>query len=176
MINSNTPGYIHVYTGNGKGKTTAAIGLAVRAAGAGIRVFIAQFAKGSLCSEHRALKRFDDLITIRRYGKKTFITGTPQKSDRLSAQKGLSDAAMALKGNKYGMVVLDEACYALSAKLFKFKDLKKAIEARCPDTEVIITGRNASAELIKMADLVTEMKMLKHYYNRGVNARKGIEM
>jgi cob(I)alamin adenosyltransferase len=169
-------GYIHVYTGNGKGKTTAAIGLAIRAAGAGIKVFFAQFAKGKVCSEHIALTRLKDLITIKQYGMESFITRAPQKCDIEYARKGLAQAALAMRGAKYGVVILDEACYALSSGMISFQELKNALDEKSPGVEVIITGRNAPASLIKIADLVTEMKIKKHYYDKGVKARKGIEM
>jgi cob(I)alamin adenosyltransferase len=168
-------GYIHIYTGDGKGKTTAALGLALRAAGAGFKVWIGQFAKGIEYSEHSALKRFDDLIAIKQFGKSCFIHDRPEQEDIKMALHGLEEAKKVMTKGEYQIVILDEACIALHFNLFTVKALLKAINKRARHVEVIITGRNAPEELINAADLVTEMKEIKHYYNKGVNARDGIE-
>ncbi len=168
-------GYIHVYTGNGKGKTTAALGLALRAAGAGKKVFIAQFVKGQRYSETEAIERCFPEITLKQYGRECFIIKTPTPEDRQAARKGLEEITGILKSGKYDMVVLDEATIALYYNLFSLEELAEAIQQRKEDTELIITGRNAPAALVEMAGLVTEMKEVKHYYNNGVKARKGIE-
>jgi cob(I)alamin adenosyltransferase len=168
-------GYIQVYTGDGKGKTTAAFGLTLRAAGAGLRVWIAQFVKGYEYSEHTALKRLEDLRTIKQYGRSCFIQSKPEPEDIQLARTGLEEAEKVIISGEYQVVILDEACIAIHFKLFTTEELLKVINKRLPNCEIIITGRNASSELIDAADLVTEMKEVKHYYTKGVQARKGIE-
>ncbi|NLT35440.1 MAG: cob(I)yrinic acid a,c-diamide adenosyltransferase [Gaiellales bacterium] len=168
-------GYVQVYTGNGKGKTTAALGLAMRAAGAGLRVLFAQFIKGMDYSELAALARFSDLIEVRRYGRGCFIVGEPEEEDCRLAAAGLSDAAEALASGVYDLVVLDEANVAVFFGLFSAQDLLRVVEMRPPRVELVITGRYAPVELIDRADLVTEMVEVKHYYSKGVEARRGIE-
>ena len=168
-------GYLQVYTGNGKGKTTAAFGLAVRAAGAGMKVWIGQFAKGSEYSEHAALKLLGDIITIKQFGEPAFIRGKAAPNDIANALRGLSEAEEVMKQGKYQVVVLDEACIALHFKLFTMEQLQQAINSRAEHVEIILTGRNAPQELIDAADLVTEMKKVKHPFDEGIPARAGIE-
>jgi len=167
-------GYIHVYTGNGKGKTTAALGLALRAAGADKQVFIAQFVKGMHYSELNILPEIKN-ITLIQYGRGCFIYQKPTQEDIEAAGKGLKEVALILQKGEYDVVVLDEACIALYYTLFSFNELSLAITNRAPHVEVIVTGRYAPPELVDMADLVTEMKEIKHYYTLGVEARSGIE-
>jgi cob(I)alamin adenosyltransferase len=168
-------GYIQVYTGNGKGKTTAALGLAIRAAGAGLKVFIAQFIKMGEYSEINALKRFSDLITIEQYGRGKFIKGRPSPEDIQSAGKGLERIENIIDSREYHVVILEEANVAVTCGLFSVQDLLKIIDMKPDDLEIVITGRNAMPEIIERADLVTEMKEIKHYYHKGVTARVGIE-
>lgn len=168
-------GYVQVYTGDGKGKTTAALGLALRAAGAGLRVFIAQFMKGADNSESEALRRFDDLIDVKRHGSGQFIKEIPSEEDIEAARQGLADARRALASGEYQLVILDEANVAVHFGLFSVKDLLDLIAARPPEVELVITGRRAAWEIIEVADLVTEMVEVKHYFAQGVEARKGIE-
>ena len=168
-------GYVHVYTGDGKGKTTAALGLAVRALGAGLRVFIAQFAKGMHYSELDTIESLGDRIRVRQYGRTCFIEGEPTQEDRDCARRGLEESTEVLAGGRYDIAVLDEACIALHYRLFSTQDLLDAVRGRADGVEVVITGRRAPKELIDAADLVTEMREVKHYYARGVKARKGIE-
>ena len=168
-------GYIHVYTGNGKGKTTAAIGLAIRAAGAGKRVFIAQFVKGMHYSELDSLKRFEPDIILKQFGRDCFIKSEPVEEDIRLALNGLHEVSDLVGKNYYDMLILDEACIAIYYNLFSMNDLKRVLEKRHTGMEIIITGRYAPDELIEMADLVTEMREVKHYYNTGVQARPGIE-
>jgi cob(I)alamin adenosyltransferase len=170
-----TQGYVHVYTGSGKGKTTAAIGLAIRAAGAGMRVYIAQFVKGMHYSELDSLKRHEDLITIRQYGRDCFIRQEPVEEDIRAARKGLEEVKGVLSSGEYGMVILDEANIATRYNLFSADELIELIRSKPESVEVVITGRNADPRVIAEADLVTEMKEVKHYYHRGVQARPGIE-
>ena len=168
-------GYVHVYTGQGKGKTTAALGLALRAAGAGWKVFIAQFAKGMMYSELAALERFADLITIRQYGRQCFIYGKPDSKDIDCAERGLAECREAITSGEYPMVILDEANVATMLKLFPVEELLKLIDSRPKGVELVITGRGADPRVIDRADLVTEMREIKHYYANGVTARTGIE-
>ena len=167
-------GYVQVYTGNGKGKTTASFGLALRAAGAGKRVFIGQFVKGMHYSELDIVPKLGN-VEIRQYGRDCFIKKEPSESDIRCAKEGLAEMAEILKSGKYDVVIMDEANIALFYKLFSFEELKQAICNRAEGVEVIVTGRYAPQELIDMADLVTEMREIKHYYTKGVEARVGIE-
>ncbi len=168
-------GYVQVYTGNGKGKTTAAIGLAIRAAGAGLRVLFAQFVKGAKYSEITALERFADRITVRQYGRGCFIGRQAGPEDIDAGLRGLHDARECLQSGRYDVVILDEANIAMHYSFFTVEMLLAAIRERKAGCEVVITGRYAPQALIEEADLVTEMKEIKHYYNAGVEARTGIE-
>ena len=168
-------GYIQVYTGDGKGKTTAAIGLAIRAAGACLTVFIGQFIKGMDYAELEALKRFEDFITIKQYGSGCFIRGEPTAEDIEFARQGLREMKEIVASGKYDVVILDEANVAHYFKLFTTDDLLSVIDVKPVHVELVFTGRKAPQELIDRADLVTEMQEIKHYYERGVQARSGIE-
>jgi cob(I)alamin adenosyltransferase len=168
-------GYIHVYTGEGKGKTTAALGLAIRAIGAGHKVFLAQFIKGGKYSELNTLKRLDDLITVEQFGLGRFINGNPTESDINAARQGLKKMKTVLSSGDYKVVILDEANIAVYYNLFSPQELIELTKCKTEETELIITGRHASPAIIEEADLVTEMKAVKHYYTEGVKARVGIE-
>jgi cob(I)alamin adenosyltransferase len=166
---------VQVYTGDGKGKTTAALGLALRAAGAGLRTYIGQFVKGMKYSELESLKRFSDLITIHQYGRDCFIDKDPEKEDIQMAREGLDKAEKAMTSGKYDLIILDEATIATYYNLFSVDELLAVVEKRPEEVELVITGRRADARIIEVADLVTEMKEIKHYYQEGVQAREGIE-
>ena len=168
-------GKVHVYTGDGKGKTTAALGLSIRAAGAGLRVFIAQFIKADEYSEIKALKRFSDLITVEQFGLGGFIGGNPSSGDIEAAQKGIARVKEIISSGKYDVVVLDEANIAVKYKLFSEQDLLDIIDAKSENIELVITGRDAAPKIMDKADLVTQMKAVKHYFQNGVEARVGIE-
>ena len=168
-------GYVQVYTGNGKGKTTAMLGLTVRAVGAGLRVFIAQFVKGMKYSELEALRRFDDLVTVKQYGRDCFIVNEPTDEDIRVARQGLNEVRDILYSDTYDIVVLDEANIATWYKLFSVDELIELIENKPKNVELIITGRNADERILQHADLVTEMREYAHYYTKGVEARIGIE-
>lgn len=168
-------GFLQVYTGEGKGKTTAALGLAIRAIGAGHKVFLGQFIKGGLYSELKALKRLDDLITVEQFGLGRFMKGKPAAKDIEAARKGLANLAPIISSGDYKVVILDEANVAVHCGLFSVQELIELINCRAEETELIITGRYASPEIIERADLVTEMKEIKHYYHNGTLARVGIE-
>ncbi len=168
-------GYVQVYTGDGKGKTTAALGLALRAAGAGLRVFIGQFVKGMDYSELHALERLDDLIEVRQYGRSCFIEREPEPEDIEAARAGLAEAREEMLSGAWDVVILDEANIATHFKLFPVEELLAVIAEKPEDVELVITGRRADPRVIAAADLVTEMREVKHYYERGVKARRGIE-
>jgi len=168
-------GKVHIYTGDGKGKTTAALGLSIRAAGAGMRVFFAQFIKADEYSEIKALKRFADIITVEQFGMGGFIWDKPTREDVEAAQKGLARVREIISSDKYDLVVLDEANIAVKLELISEQDMLDIIDAKSKKTELVITGRGASAGVIEKADLVTEMKAVKHYFENGVEARVGIE-
>ena len=168
-------GPIHVYTGDGKGKTTAALGRAIQAAGAGHNVFIAQFNKKGDYSEIKALKRFSDLVTVEQYGLGRFIHGKPLPEDITAARKGLKRISSILSAGKHQLIVLDEANVAADIGLFSVQDLIDAISNQPDQTALVITGRGAQPSIIAHADIVIEMKEIKHYYQKGVLARVGIE-
>jgi cob(I)alamin adenosyltransferase len=168
-------GYVQVYTGDGKGKTTAAIGLAVRAAGAGLRVFIAQFIKSTGYNEIEALKRFDDRIICRQYGRGCWLRGEPSPEDIRLAKAGLEEVRRVILDGEYQLVILDEANVATWFKLLEVQDLLNLIDIKPERLELVLTGRRADQQLIERADLVTEMREVKHYYQQGVLARDGIE-
>ncbi len=170
-------GRIQVYTGNGKGKTTAAFGLALRAAGRGYKVYIAQFVKGMHYAELDSIRKFlSDFVTIKQYGRGCFIHGKPVQEDIDSARVGLDEVTGILASGAYDIVILDEANIAVYFELFSVEALLHAIAARQPHTEVVVTGRYAHEKLCDIADLVTEMKEIKHYYEtEKLQAREGIE-
>ncbi len=170
-------GYIQVYTGNGKGKTTAALGLALRAAGHGLRTYFGQFLKGQDYGELAAVQKLAPLVTIEQFGRKGFIhvTENPQDKDIEMARSGLQKCLAAMLSGKYQIIILDEVNVALHFRLLTVKEVLAFLDRKPQDVEVIITGRYAPAPLVKRADLVTEMKDRKHYYASGVRARRGIE-
>ena len=168
-------GYIQVYTGNGKGKTTAALGLSLRAAGAGLKVIIVQFLKSGDYSEIKALAKLSDLITIEQYGLGHFVRGKPSPEDMEAGKKGLERVRSIIADGKYDVVVIEEGNVAVTCGLFSAQDLLDAIAGKPDHMEIVITGRGAAREIIETADLVTEMKEIKHYYQKGVKARHGIE-
>ncbi|MFN2363187.1 MAG: cob(I)yrinic acid a,c-diamide adenosyltransferase [Halarsenatibacteraceae bacterium] len=165
---------VHVYTGEGKGKTTAAIGLAIRAAGAGKSVFIGQFVKGMEYSEIKMINKINE-IKLKQYGRGCFIKGDPEAEDIKAARDGLNEIEQILISGEYELVILDEANIATYYNLFSVDKLISVIENRAENVEVVITGRKADNKLIEYADLVTNMEEIKHYYHNGVKARKGIE-
>lgn len=170
-------GYIQVYTGNGKGKTTAALGLAVRAAGHKEKTFIGQFLKGQDYGELDAVKNFSPLIIIEQFGRKGFfhVTKEPDKKDIQRARKGLEKCQKAMLSGKYRIIVLDEINVTVYFNLLSEKDIHSFLDQKPKDVEIILTGRYAPESFLERADLITEMKEVKHYYEKGIQARKGIE-
>ncbi|MDD9302155.1 MAG: cob(I)yrinic acid a,c-diamide adenosyltransferase [Desulfobacter sp.] len=167
-------GYVQVYTGNGKGKTTASIGLAVRAAGAGLNVFILQFMKQGDYSEIKALSKFKN-ITIEQYGAGQFVKGQPSEQEKQSCAKGYERLCRLVEAGDHDLVIAEEANVACMCNLISEKDLLRLVELKPVHVELVLTGRGAPDALIEQADLVTEMKEIKHYYSQGVTARTGIE-
>jgi cob(I)alamin adenosyltransferase len=167
---------IQIYTGNGKGKTTAAIGLAFRALGHGKRVLMIQFMKkGGDMGEVKAARRFDKFEIIQAGRKGRIVKDTVSLKDRQLAEKGLTLALKALKSKKYELLILDELNVAVEFGLLKYQQVEETLKNRTESQEVIITGRYACPEILKIADLVSEVKELKHYYKNGITARAGIE-
>ena len=167
-------GYVQVYTGDGKGKTTAALGLALRAAGAGLKVYIAQFVKGMKYSELNLISKLQD-ISLKQYGRDCFIYQEPDDEDIKAARDGLKETKEMMLSGEYQMIILDEANIATFYNLFSVDDLLDFIREKPAEVELVITGRRADPRVIAAADLVTEMKEIKHYYQDGVEAREGIE-
>ena len=170
-------GYIQVYTGNGKGKTTAALGLAFRAMGCGLKTYIGQFMKGRKYSELNAAKKMSDFITIEQYGKEDFmhVKEHPDPEDVKIAKTGLEKARKAMLSRKYDIIVLDEINTAHLFHLITVSEMLVFIKDKPAGVELVFTGRYAPQELIDAADLVTEMVEVKHYYKKGTISRKGIE-
>lgn len=190
-------GCIQVYTGDGKGKTTAAIGLTIRALGAGLSVYFAQFMKVPSSSEHRILQQFAPQLTLRTWGKPCFIArredlspeflqqwekscvifakGQPPADYQALLEQGLAEAGQAMHSGMYDVVVLDEINMAMHFELITPAQVLQALADRHPGTEIILTGRHCPDEILAKADLVTEMREIKHYYQIGIEARMGIE-
>ncbi|NIA23428.1 MAG: cob(I)yrinic acid a,c-diamide adenosyltransferase [Proteobacteria bacterium] len=167
-------GFTQLYTGNGKGKTTAALGLALRATGWNKRIVIVQFMKKWDYGEVRAIKKLNN-IELYQTGTENFVDiENPSEIDIQEAQKGLDIARKYIK-RETDILILDEIVVAAYFKLIKYEDIYNLIDNRNPTTELILTGRGATKELIERCDLVTEMKEIKHYYEKGIDARKGIE-
>ena len=170
-------GAIQVYTGNGKGKSTAALGLALRAAGYGYKTYMGQFLKGQSYGELKSVKKLSPLITLEQFGRKGFlhVTERPGDEDVRKARLGLRKCQAAMLSGKYRIIVLDEINVALHFHLLAEKDVLAFLGQKPSGVEVVLTGRYAPVSIIRRADLVTEMKERKHYYRKGLAARKGIE-
>ncbi|MDU4959216.1 MAG: cob(I)yrinic acid a,c-diamide adenosyltransferase [Sporomusaceae bacterium] len=191
-------GYVQVYTGNGKGKTTAAVGLAIRALGAGLRVLFLQFMKSCAYSEQKLLKGFEPALKLETLGKPYFVAvegmlsaeeaakwqeqvvvfppGQPPRDYLELVAAGMRQAKDAAASGEYDLVVLDEVICALHFGLISWPELLALIDGKAAGTELVLTGRGAPPELIARADLVTDMQEIKHYYTtQGLEARPGIE-
>lgn len=167
-------GYIQVYTGNGKGKTTACIGLAVRAAGAGLKVYIAQFLKQGDYSEIKALSKFENIV-IEQFGMGKFVKGNPSGEDIEAGKQGYKKLCENLKSGLYDMVIAEEGNVAVMCRILTETEILHLMDMKPDHVELVITGRGATPAIMEKADLVTEMKEIKHYYQKGVAARVGIE-
>lgn len=168
-------GYVHVYTGTGKGKTTAALGLLLRAVGAGLSVLLVQFLKRAEYSEHEALKLLGDRATFRTFGGERRIGSPATDDDRRIAREGLAFLREALASGAYDLVIADEIVVAAHLELLLKEDVLALLDIRPPSVELVFTGRYAWRELMERADLVTEMREIRHYFTKGVPARRGIE-
>jgi cob(I)alamin adenosyltransferase len=168
-------GLIHVYTGNGKGKTTAAIGLGIRAVGAGLRVHMIQFMKGRRYSEIDTLEKIPN-FTVVQFGRDEFVSKeTPEQIDIDLAQKGLAYARDTLQKNEYDVVILDEIDVAIDYHLLSIPDVMNLIKQKPEKMELVLTGRYAPPEIIQQADLVSEILEIKHPFQKGIPCRKGID-
>ena len=167
-------GLVQVYTGNGKGKTTAAFGLALRAAGAGLKVYILQFVKGRFYSELAAFKRIKG-VKIAQCGRGCFIKGKPKQQDRDLAEKGLLKAGANIMSGIYDVVILDEVNIALHFGLLNTKEIIVLIEKKPKNVELVLTGRYCPKAILKHAQLATDMREIKHPYQKSIKARRGIE-
>jgi len=170
-------GFIQVYTGNGKGKTTAAIGQAVRSAGFGLKSYIVQFMKEFPYNEHKGLKQLSEWITIEQFAGDEFVykKEPPGKKEIDKARRGLAVAKAIMLSGKYDLIILDEVCVSIYFGLFSDEEILTFIKQKPDNVELILTGRYCPDKLLDKADLVTEMKEVKHYYQEGITARKGIE-
>lgn len=185
-------GLVHVYTGNGKGKTTSALGLALRAIGHGYEVYMIQFLKGGrhigeLLASEEKIKQF----TIKQFGKmcpysEEMMKGTidcgnckdcflSRKEEVAKANEALNFAKSIIKSRKYGLVILDEINNAMDKKLLSIEDVASIIKEKPKEVELVLTGRNAPKGIIELADYATEMREIKHPFNRGVRVRWGID-
>ncbi len=168
-------GLVHIYTGNGKGKTTAAFGLAMRAAGRGLRVLIVQFLKPSDgYGEQVACGRLGD-VTLVPMGLDHFVSSKPSESDIEAARTALRRSEEMIRSGKYDLAVLDESINAVRMGLITSEELIASLERRPENVEIVLTGRGMTPDLEEYADLVTEMRLIKHPFDKGIGARKGIE-
>jgi len=175
-VNRLEKGLVQIYTGNGKGKTTASLGLAFRAAGHDFQVYVMQFMKGqTIYGELEAARRVGTNLTIEQVGREAFVSRRPTTEDRRLAAEAFARAKQLVTSGDYDLVVLDELNCVVDYGLVPLAEVKELIRAKAPHTELVMTGRNAHPELIELADLVTEMREIKHYYHAGQQARRGIE-
>ncbi len=168
-------GYVQVYTGDGKGKTTASLGICVRAIGAGRRVLLVQFLKRGNFSEIKGLGYFGKRVRIKQFGSGRFVRGNPGKEDRELAAAGLRYVKEKMKTGGYDVVILDEINVAMDMGLVSVAQVLDLLSNRPANVELVLTGRYAPEEIVDAADLVTECRMVKHYFSKGVKARRGIE-
>ncbi len=168
---------VHIYTGTGKGKTTAALGLALRAIGYGLKVCVIQFMKGNIdYGEIRVAHRLKPYLTIRQMGREIMVDKSqPDPADRRLAKKGFELARKVVYNRRYDVVILDEINVAIDFGLVKLADVTDLLKKRPESVELILTGRYAPEELFEHADVVTEMIEVKHYYQKGITAREGID-
>ncbi len=177
MKESTRKGYFHIYTGGGKGKTTAALGLAMRAAGAGLRTYIGEFIKYEEYSEIGVIRgRFPE-IKVELFGNEGLcINGRDlNELDRKTAREGLRKSMAAMKSGLYDLVILDEICTAVRTGAVAEEEAMSFVREKPEGVDLVFTGRDATPAMISCADLVTDMREVKHYYRDGVASRKGID-
>jgi cob(I)alamin adenosyltransferase len=169
-------GLVHVYTGDGKGKTTAALGLALRACGHGLKVYMIQFMKGNIdYGELKAAELLPNLMIVQ-FGRPSFVDReNPAKEDIAFAQQALEHAKEIIQKAEHDVVILDELNMAIDFKLIDLEDVLNLVNSKPKNMEIIITGRNAHEKIIEKADYVTNMEEVKHPYDKGMAARNGIE-
>ncbi|NJE85335.1 cob(I)yrinic acid a,c-diamide adenosyltransferase [Thermococcus sp. CX2] len=167
-------GLVHIYTGNGKGKTTAAFGLAVRMLGSGGRVIILQFMKApGVYGEQKKIAECGAVIES--FGLPKFVHGKPEPDDIEAAKKALQRAKEVISSGEWDLVILDELCVALGFGMLDVEEVRELIKSKAPHTELVLTGRYCPEELFELADYVTEMREIKHPYQEGILARRGVE-
>lgn len=169
-------GLVHLYTGNAKGKTTAALGLGLRAAGHGWQVYVIQFMKGQVnYGELKTIQKLEN-YKIKQFGRPDFVSkDNPDQLDIEGAERGLAFAREVIASSKYDLVILDEIICALDFKLIQLTDVLDLIEHKPTELELVLTGRGAPQELVAACDYVSELTEIKHPYQLGVQAREGIE-
>lgn len=168
-------GFVHIYTGNGKGKTTAAIGLGIRATGKGLKVYMIQFMKGRRYSEIDALEKIKD-FTVVQFGRDEFVSKeNPEQIDIDLARKGFEHAKEIIKNGEHDLIILDEINVAVDFKLIPLKDVLKLMDEKPEKVELVLTGRYVHPDMVKQADLVSEILEIKHPYQNGIQSRKGID-
>jgi cob(I)alamin adenosyltransferase len=169
-------GLTQVYTGDGKGKTSAAFGLALRAIGRGLKVYVIQFIKGGFDYGELYVVKLLPNFKMEAFGRGKFVTEVPPtKEDVKLAKEALKLASEVVSGGEYDVVILDEINVALSLKLIGVNEVTDMIRNKPEHVELVLTGRDAPPEVVELADLVTEMKEVKHPYTRGARSRRGIE-
>ncbi len=170
-------GYIHVYTGDGKGKTTAAFGLAFRAVGSGLKVLVIQFLKGTeITGERRAAEQLAGNLQVRSLGRSGLLQpGDIRDEDRVLVGKALEETEREMKKGGWDVMILDEINTACTLGLVPVEKLLQLMELKPDGMELVLTGRGAAEPVVERADLVTEMREVKHYFKQGVQAREGIE-
>ncbi len=171
-------GYIQVYTGNGKGKTTAALGLALRAVGAGMKVYFGQFLKARDCAEVAGLSLLGAQVTLERFGSGRWVDRSDAQaySEELElGRNGLESVRKAIASGEYKVIVLDEILGALKQGVVRLEEVVALLQNKPPEVELVLTGRDVPQEIAVLADLISEISPVKHYYKSGVPARRGIE-
>ncbi|MFL0250824.1 cob(I)yrinic acid a,c-diamide adenosyltransferase [Clostridium neuense] len=172
-------GFIEIYTGDGKGKTTAALGLGMRAAGNEMIVYMVQFLKGSETGELASIKKLEPYFKIFRFEKERDffwnLNNEEKEELKIEIRRAYNFCMDVLKNQKCDILIMDEVMGALGNKLLSEEDILKLMESKPKNVELVLTGRNVPLNIINKADLVTEMKPIKHYFEKGVTARKGIE-
>ncbi len=174
-------GYIQVYTGDGKGKTTASLGLCMRALGRNWKVLLVMFTKGGdnygeLISFKKLSSEINDNLTILQAGLDRIVySDNVNKDDETEIQRGWKIVKEAIKNNSYNLIVMDEANIALDLGLIDLNDMVETLKNKPEEMEIVLTGRNAKPEIIEIAHLVSKIEPVKHYWDTGVVAREGIE-